>query len=344
MTSVNPLATILVVDDNPENIDVLSGVLNGHYRIKAALNGNVALKIAKVTPKPDLILLDVMMPEIDGYEVCKKLKQDPMTCNIPVIFVTAKTGQTDEEYGFSLGAVDYITKPISPPLVLARIKAQLSLYDQARHMEKLVKERTAELLETRIEIIRRLGRAAEYKDNETGMHVIRMSKYSKLLAEKLSLDETWIDHLYHAAPMHDIGKIGVPDNVLLKPGKLDSDEWTIMKKHCEYGIEIIGEHASPLLHMAREVAFYHHEKWNGTGYPNGLSGEDIPLSARIIAIADVFDALTSVRPYKKAWSVEDAIALIQREAGEHFDPALVPPFIACLPDMLEIMKQYVDDD
>lgn len=344
MKNANQKATILVVDDNPENIDVLSGVLSNRYRIKAAVNGKVAIKIAKAIPKPDLILLDVMMPEIDGYEVCKKLKQDPKTCKIPVIFVTAKTAQKDEEYGFSLGAADYITKPISPPLVLARIKAQLNLYDQSRHMEKLVQERTAELNETRIEIIRRLGRAAEYKDNETGMHVIRMSKYTKLLAEKSSHDTVWIDHLYNAAPMHDIGKIGVPDNVLLKPGKLDYDEWQLIKMHCEYGVEIIGEHASPLLHMAREVALYHHEKWNGEGYPYGLSGEDIPLSARIVAIADVFDALTSERPYKKAWSVKDAIALIQDEAGKHFDPSLVPPFIESLPDIIKIMKQYVDNE
>ena len=342
MTDNNQVATILVVDDNPENIDVLSGVLSSHYRIKAALNGKVAIKIAKTTPKPDLILLDVMMPEMDGYEVCKKLKQDPHTCKIPIIFITAKTGQKDEEQGFSLGAADYITKPISPPLVLARVKAQLNLYDQSRHLEKLVQERTSELSETRIEIIRRLGRAAEYKDNETGMHVIRMSKYTKLLAEKLSDDTVWIDTLYNAAPMHDIGKIGVPDHVLLKPGKLDNEEWQIIKKHCEYGVDIIGEHASPLLHLAREVAFYHHEKWNGTGYPNGLAGTDIPLSARIAAIADVFDALTSVRPYKKAWSVDDAITLIQDEAGKHFDPSLVPLFIECLPDVVNIMQQYVD--
>ena len=337
------MATILVVDDNPENIDVLSGVLSNHYRVKAALNGNVAIKIAKATPKPDLILLDVMMPEMDGYEVCKKIKQDPLTCKIPIIFVTAKTAQQDEEKGFSLGASDYITKPISPPLVLARVKAQLNLYDQSRHLEKLVEERTLELNETRIEIIRRLSRAAEYKDNETGMHVIRMSKYAKLLAEKLSQDPIWVDHLYNAAPMHDIGKIGVPDSILLKPGKLDPDEWEIMKKHCEYGLEIIGEHATPLLHMAREVALYHHEKWNGEGYPYGLVGENIPFSARIVAIADVFDALTSVRPYKKAWSVEDAIGLIKDEAGKHFDPTLVPVFIQCLPDVINIMNLYKDE-
>ncbi|WED21142.1 two-component system response regulator [Vibrio sp. JC009] len=335
-------ATVLVVDDTPENIDVLSEVLKEQYRVKAALNGKIALKIAKATPRPDIILLDVMMPEIDGYEVCKKLKQDPDTCKIPVIFVTAKTATEDEEYGFSVGAADYITKPISAPIVLSRVRTQLSLYDQSRHLEKLVRVRTSELNDTRLEVIRRLGRAAEYKDNETGLHVVRMSKYTQLLARKLSDDEAWIDLLYNAAPMHDIGKIGIPDGVLLKPGKLDADEWATMQKHAEYGAEIIGEHASPLLHMAREVALYHHEKWNGKGYPYGLSGEAIPLTARIIAIADVFDALTSERPYKKAWSVEDALNLIQEEAGEHFDPSLVPLFIECVPDIIEIMQQYAD--
>ncbi|WP_375748646.1 HD-GYP domain-containing protein [Vibrio sp. HN007] len=337
-------STILVVDDTPENIDVLSGILKDQYRVKAALNGKIALKIAKTTPKPDLILLDVMMPEMDGYEVCERLKSDPETSKIPIVFVTAKSEISDEERGFALGASDYITKPVSPPLVLARVKSQLSLYDQSRHLEQLVQVRTAELNETRIEIIRRLGRAAEYKDNETGMHVIRMSKYTKLLAEKMSDDKAWIDLLYNAAPMHDIGKIGVPDKVLLKPGKLDDEEWEIMRRHCEYGAEIIGDHPSPLLNLAKEVAQYHHEKWNGTGYPNGISGLDIPISARIVAIADVFDALTSERPYKKGWPVEKAVQLLKDEAGEHFDPELVPLFIECLPEVLKIKDEYIDSE
>ncbi|MDV7104815.1 two-component system response regulator [Vibrio sp. TH_r3] len=335
-------ASILVVDDTPDNIDILSGVLREHYKVKAALNGKVALKIAKSSPQPDLILLDIMMPDMDGYEVCEHLKRDPETCKIPVIFVTAKSEIQDEERGFALGATDYITKPISPPLVLARVKTQLSLYDQARHLEKLVQTRTAELNETRFEIIRRLGRAAEYKDNETGLHVVRMSKYTKLLAEKVSDNTDWIDLLYNAAPMHDIGKIGIPDRVLLKPGKLDAEEWDTMKQHSSYGGEIIGEHASPLLQLAKEVAIYHHEKWDGTGYPHGLAGTDIPLSARIVAITDVFDALTSVRPYKAAWPMDKVIDLLQEEAGKHFDPSLVPKFLECLPEIIKVRDQHQD--
>lgn len=336
-------ATILVVDDTPENIDVLTGILKQDFKIKAALNGQVALKIANGSHKPDLILLDVMMPEIDGHEVCRQLKRNPDTAHIPIIFVTAKTEVVDEQTGFELGAVDYITKPVSPPIVKARVKAQLALYDQARHLEKLVKERTQELNNTRVEIIRRLGRAAEFKDNETGMHVIRMSWFSRFLAQQIGKDEDWCELLYNAAPMHDIGKIGIPDRVLLKPGKLDKDEWNIMKKHAEYGAEIIGEHPSPLLQLAKEVAITHHEKWDGSGYPNGLKGPDIPLASRIVAIADVFDALTSERPYKKAWSEEDAIGLLKSESGSHFDPDLITPFIECLPKIRQIQAQYKDD-
>ncbi|EWH10415.1 response regulator/phosphatase [Catenovulum agarivorans DS-2] len=335
-------ATILVVDDTPDNIAILSGILKHEYKIKAALTGKLALQIAQGQDKPDLILLDVMMPEMDGYQVCQALKSNPATAHIPIIFVTAKTETQDEQHGFELGAVDYITKPVSPAIVLARVHSQLSLYNQSRHLEALVKERTRELNESRIEIIRRLGRAAEYKDNETGTHVIRMSWFARFLAEAMGQPEEWCELLYNAAPMHDIGKIGIPDRVLLKPGKLDAEEWAIMQKHTQYGVDIIGDHPSPILQLAREVALTHHEKWNGKGYPSGLVGEDIPLSGRIVAIADVFDALTSERPYKKAWSEEQAIALLQEEAGQHFDPQLVPLFIECLPRVREIQQKYKD--
>jgi len=335
-------ATVLVVDDTPENIDVLSGILKPHYRVKAAINGRLALSIAAREPQPDLILLDIMMPEIDGYEVCRRLKTDPLTAAIPVIFVTAKSEVEDEQQGFSLGAVDYITKPVSPPRVLARVRTHLALYDQARHLEALVQERTGQLQETRLEVIRRLGRAAEYKDNETGTHVIRMSWFCRFIAEAMGMPEDWCELLYNAAPMHDVGKIGIPDRILLKPGKLDDMEWQEMQRHAEYGAEIIGEHDSPLLAMAHEIAKNHHEKWDGSGYPRGLRGEDIPLSARIVAVADVFDALTSERPYKKAWTEDEAIALLQREAGAHFDPKLVPLLVQCLPRVREVQEAYRD--
>lgn len=335
-------ATVLIVDDNSDNLDVLSGVLRPFYKVKAAINGELALKVVGAKNKPDIILLDIMMPAMDGYEVCRRLKSDPSTANIPVIFVTAKSETKDEQTGFELGAVDYITKPISVPIVLARVRTQLALYNQQRELEILVKQRTQELEDTRLEIIQRLGCAAEYKDNETGLHVIRMSYYSRLLAEQLQANEEWVELLYNAAPMHDIGKIAIPDRVLLKPGKLDQEEWKIMQTHVNCGVEILGEHDSELLTMAREIALYHHEKYDGSGYPNGASGEDIPLSARIVAIADVFDALTSVRPYKAAWPVEKAVALLEEEAGKHFDPKLVPEFVKCLPRVLEIKDQYMD--
>lgn len=333
---------VLVVDDTPDNIDVIANVLRPHYNVMAAPNGTVALKIAFSDSPPDLILLDVMMPAIDGYQVCRELKSNPTTQHIPVIFVTAKTETVDEEIGFKVGGVDYITKPISPTLLLARVKTHLSLFDQSQLLRALVEERTAEIFETRLEVIRKLGKAAEFKDNETGMHVIRMSYYSKLLAQQIGMDEEWCEVLFQAAPMHDIGKIGIPDAVLLKPGKLDAEEWTEMKRHSEYGAEILGDHPSPIMSMAREVALYHHEKWNGTGYPNGLNGEEIPLSARIVAIADVYDALSSERPYKKAWEESRIIELLESEKGEHFDPKLIPAFFECLPKIREIKVRYRD--
>jgi len=331
---------ILVVDDVPENIDLLSGVLRPLYKVKAALNGERALKIANSEPRPDLILLDVMMPEIDGHEVCRQLKKHSATAKIPIIFVTAKNQEEDEKQGLELGAVDYITKPISPPIVLARVHTQLALYDQNRYLESIVEQRTEQLQQTRLEIIRRLGRAAEFKDNETGLHVIRMSHYSRLLAEALEHGDHWTELIFHASPMHDIGKIGIPDSVLLKPGKLDDDEWNIMRTHPQLGASIIGDHDNELMQMSKEIALSHHEKWDGSGYPNGLKGEQIPLSGRIVAVADVFDALTTERPYKKAWAVSDAVKFIDENSGIHFDPDLVLLFHEVMPEILDIKEQY----
>jgi putative two-component system response regulator len=325
--------TILVVDDTPSNISVLTEILRGDYRVLAAINGEQALKIAGGDPPPDLILLDVMMPGMSGHEVCQRLKAESSTRKIPVIFVTAMNQVEDEAKGFALGAVDYITKPVSPPIVTARVKTQLALYDQ---------NRTSELRHTRLEIIKRLGRAGEYRDNETGMHVIRVAHYCRLLGEAVRMNEEDVDLLFNAAPMHDIGKIGIRDNVLLKPGKLDDDEIKIMQQHVPFGGEIIGEHSDGLLSMARLIALTHHEKWDGTGYHRGLKGEEIPLVGRITSIADVFDALTSVRPYKKAWPVEDAVTLIKREAGTTFDPELVQKFVAILPQILAMREKYSD--
>ena len=338
----SPLATILVVDDTPGNIDILQGILSPAYRVKVAASGARALEIAAQTEAPDLILLDIMMPGMDGYEVIRRLKADPLTRAIPVLFITAKESPEDEQKGFDLGCVDYITKPISAPRVRARVRTHLALRDQNRVLEGLVHERTRELQETRLEIIQRLGRAAEFKDNETGMHVIRMSHASRIIALELGLPEAEAETLLHAAPMHDIGKIGIPDRVLQKPGKLDAEEWAIMRRHPEIGHGIIGGHRSALLKMAAEVALTHHEKWDGSGYPRGLRGEAIPQTGRIVAVADVFDALTSVRPYKPAWPVEAAVGELIKCSGAHFEPRVVDAFLARLPDILAVTAAFGD--
>jgi putative two-component system response regulator len=342
--SANNKQTILIVDDTPENIDLLTAVLDPYYLTKVALNGEKALKIAAGEVKPDLILLDIMMPGISGYDVCQRLKRNSDTHPIPVIFVTAMTEMEDERKGLELGAVDYITKPISPAIVLARVRTHLALYDQTRELERMVALRTAELETTRRQIIRRLGRAAEFKDNETGNHVIRMSHFSRLTAQAMGMSSANIDILFHAAPMHDVGKIGIPDNILLKPGKLDELEWEVMRQHPAMGAQIIGDHKDELLQAARSVALTHHEKWDGSGYPHGLKGAEIPIFGRIVAIADVFDALTSERPYKKAWTVEAAVQMIDEGAGRHFDPGLIQPFKSALPEMLRIKEQYAEEN
>ena len=333
---------ILVVDDAPDNIELLRGVLPTDYKVMAATNGVRALKIAQGNPKPDLILLDIMMPGIDGYEVCSRLKSDPRTSKIPVMFLTTKGETENEKRGLNMGAVDYISKPIKPSIVKARVRTHLELYDQNRQLERKVQERTAELHETRLEITQRLGRAAEYKDNETGLHVIRMGHYVRLIAEALDVGEEWADLIFNAAPMHDVGKIGIPDKILLKPGKLDPDEWVVMKSHAPMGAEILSGGKSGLMKMSESIAMTHHEKWDGSGYPEGLKEENIPLEGRIVAVADVFDALTSERPYKKAWSVEKSVVLIEEESGKHFDPQVALAFITILPDILAIKERFAD--
>ncbi|AUN94489.1 HD domain-containing phosphohydrolase [Pseudazoarcus pumilus] len=320
---------LLLVDDEPSNLHVLREILQEDYRLLFARDGERALQIAR-SSHPDLIVLDVMMPGLTGYEVCRTLKDEAATAPIPVIFVSALAEVGDETRGFDAGGVDYLTKPVSPAVVRARVRTHLKLV------------RVEELVATRLAIVQRLGVAAEYKDDETGRHVIRMSHYSRVLALAAGLGERVADEILHAAPMHDVGKIGIPDAILRKPGKLDADEWKIMASHVEIGARIIGEHETGLLALARRIALCHHEKWDGSGYPAGLAGEDIPIEARIVAIADVFDALTSERPYKHAWPVEEAVALLQRERGRHFDARLVDLFVEHLPEMLEIRARWAD--
>jgi putative two-component system response regulator len=341
MTLSDSRPIVLIIDDAPESIDVLRGVLGAEYRVRAAIRGSVGLDLAQSSP-PDLILLDVMMPEIDGHEVCRRLKANPVTAKIPVIFVTTLSDAASESRGLELGAVDYVTKPYVPSLVRSRVRTHVALHRQSLALEGLVRERTAELLETRLEIIRRLGRAAEYRDNETGMHVLRMSHMARLVGLRMGMSEEQADIILQAAPMHDVGKIGIPDRILLKPGPLDADEWAIMKTHPVIGAEIIGDHASDLMQTARVIALGHHERWDGRGYPRGLGGEDIPRVVRVVAIVDVFDALLSVRPYKRAWTIDEALDKVKSESGHHFEPACVTALLDVLPECIALRNRYGD--
>ncbi|MDC8830748.1 response regulator [Alteromonas gilva] len=330
MQTLAPKPTLLIVDDESANLRVLKHILHDDYVLAFAKSGPEALRVAEAQ-LPDLILLDVMMPGMTGFDVCEKLKANAITRAIPVIFVTALSEDNDEAQGFAVGAVDYIAKPISPAVVRARVNTHISLV------------RADELKRTRLQVVQRLGRAAEYKDNETGMHVLRMSHFSKVLALAYGFNEEQAETLLHAAPMHDIGKIGIPDHIMLKPGKLTTEEFDVMKTHPLIGAEILGEADSELLRIAKSVALTHHEKWDGSGYPKGLSGTDIPVEGRIVAVADVFDALTSKRPYKEAWTVEKTLALMKSESGKHFEPRLIELLEENLPQILDIKERWKED-
>ncbi len=340
--------TVLVVDDTPENIDVLKGILSDSYRVKAAIDGEKALKICAKSP-PDLILLDVMMPEMDGYEVCRRLKADSATRSIPVIFVTAKNEVEDETHGFLVGGADYITKPVSPPLVRARVNTHLALYDQNRALETQVRERTQEIRElnreieeTQKEVVFTMGAIGETRSKETGQHVKRVAKYSRLFAIHYGLPEAEAELIKMASPMHDIGKVGIPDSILNKPGRFTPEEFEIMKTHAELGYEMLCHSNRPILKAAATLAHQHHEKWNGQGYPHGLAGEEIHIYGRITAIADVFDALGSDRCYKKAWPDEKIFDLLHAERGEQFEPKLVDIFFEHLDEFLAIRDTHRD--
>lgn len=357
--------TILVVDDTPDNIALLSALLKDKYKVKVATNGVKALQIATVPPYPDLVLLDVMMPEMDGHEACRRLKASPETAEIPVIFLTAKIQPEDEELGLSLGAVDYITKPISPPIVLARVATQLNLKrarqllkEQNRNLEEMVAARTRQLAQMQEAIIIAMASLAETRDNETGNHIRRTQGYMRALAQQLRthprfsdvLTEENIELLCKSAPLHDLGKVGVPDSILLKPGKLDPDEFEIMKLHTVYGRDAILAverqlgGSNSFLTFAREIAYSHQEKWDGSGYPLGLAGDAIPPSARLMAVADVYDALISRRVYKPAYSHEEALSMMSEQRGRHFDPDILDAFLQVEQRFREIALQYSDDE
>ena len=357
MAAIQP--TILIVDDTPENLSVLGELLQSCYRVRAANSGRRALQIAHGSPQPDLILLDVMMPEMDGFDVLAQLRGHPATQHIPVIFVTAMDGTEDEERGLDNGAVDYITKPIRPAIVLARVRSQLELKlardilrDQNSYLESEVARRMAENQIIQDISILALARLAEIRDPETGNHLRRTQEYVRALGQALCqhprfsgfLDDTTINALAKSAPLHDIGKVGIPDHILLKPGPLTPEEWVIMKTHAKLGSDAIAQAEQDaseqveFLALAKEIAHSHHEKWNGSGYPDGLAGDAIPIAARLMALADVFDALICKRVYKSAISFDEARNIITRDSGSHFDPDIVTAFT----DNFERFKAIAD--
>ncbi len=344
-------ARILIVDDEPGNIELLRQVLDqsGYPNIKTTSDPREVLSIYKEFD-PDILLLDLRMPHMDGFAVMEQLKEfNKGNTYCPILILTAEQGNEICLKALNSGGRDFMGKPINLLEMLTRVRNLLETYllqkkvrNQNLILEEKVKERTKELNNTRLSVIQKLGRAAEYRDNETGNHVIRMSRYSALLAKKVGLNEKHCDLILNAAPMHDIGKIGIPDSILLKPGKLDHAEWQIMKTHVAIGAEILADDESELLQMAQKMALQHHEQFSGSGYPNGLKGEEIAIEARIITTSDIFDALTSERPYKKAWSVEDAINEMESKSGLILDPKLVTAFKEILPDVLKIKAQFSD--
>jgi len=358
-------ALLMIVDDVAENLLVLGELLQGAgYRVKVANSGHAALRGASQEPRPSLILLDIMMPELDGYEVLLQLRETPATRDIPIIFLTALDDPRDEERGLELGAADYITKPIKPAVVLARVRAQLLakqardwLHDQNAVLEAEVARRMAENEQTQTVSIRALAHLAEIRDPETGNHILRTQGYVRLIASRLidhprfaaTLSERYIELLARSAPLHDIGKVGVPDYILQKPGKLTPDEWAIMKTHARLGAEAIElaeldiDEPVEFLALAKEITRWHHEKWDGSGYPDGLAGDAIPLSARLMALADVFDALISRRVYKPPMPFAVARDIIAAERGRQFDPDVTDAFLAGFDEFAAIAQRYRDD-
>ncbi len=356
---------VLVVDDTADNLMLMNNLLKDLYKVKVANSGERALQIVAAAEPPDLILLDIMMPGMDGFEVCRTLKANPESAAIPVIFLTAKVAVEDEELGFSLGAVDFISKPISPPVLLARVKTQLAmkshvdfLRDNNAFLQAEVEKRTRDIMAIQDVTILAMASLAETRDSDTGNHIRRTQHYVRLLAKQLQtqpkfaplLSDETIELLYKSAPLHDIGKVGIPDRILLKPGKFEGNEFDIMKTHTTLGWNAItyAENAlgAPVafLRLAKEIALYHQEKWDGSGYPEGLRGEEIPLSARLMALADVYDALISRRIYKEGMSHDKARTIILQGAGSHFDPDIVAAFVAVEQGFIEIARRYADSD
>lgn len=359
-----PSATVLIVDDQPENLDLFSGLLMPHYRVLAANSGQRALRLMRGDTLPDLILLDVMMPGMDGYEIFDRLRAEPRTAQIPVIFVTAMDSIESQLRGLDAGAVDYITKPIVPPVLLARVRNQLELKRARDRLAELnqgleaeVRRRTRENDLIQLVGIRALAHLAEVRDPETGNHILRTQGYVQTLAQDLRdhprfsarLTDHYIDLLTRSAPLHDIGKVGIPDSILFKPGKLTSEEWVVMKTHAQIGAQAIERAESDVadqvefLALAKEIARWHHEKWDGSGYPDGLAGDAIPVSARVMALADVFDALITPRVYKPPMSLDEAREIITTGRGSHFDPDMADAFLSHFDQFATIAERYDED-
>lgn len=358
-------ATILVVDDTPDNLSLMSALLKDTYKVKVANSGDKALRYVQGDSKPDLILLDIMMPGLSGYDVIQELKSNSDTRDIPVIFLTAMSAAEDEKKGLEMGAADYITKPISPPIVLARVKTQLEnkaaadfLRNKSDYLEAEVTKRTRELAAIQDVTILAMASLAETRDSDTGNHIRRTQYYVKLLAQKLKMhDRFWfflndqtIDMLFKSAPLHDIGKVGIPDRILLKPGRFTPEEFEIMKNHTTLGRDAI-QHAEnqlgmsvEFLQLAKEIAYFHQEKWDSSGYPDGIGGDDIPISARLMAVADVYDALISRRVYKEGIPHEKAVGIIIESKGSHFDPDVVDAFVELAEEFRAIASRFVDSD
>ncbi|MBL4607244.1 MAG: response regulator [Pseudomonadales bacterium] len=346
-------AKILIVDDEKANISLLEQILltAGYSNIIGCQDPYQASRLYQEQDS-DLILLDLNMPGKSGYEVMEQLKKETNSSELPPILVlTAQGYQDSRQKALDSGARDYVTKPFHINELLSRVRNLLEVLMANKYMrhqnellEKEVQLRTVALHDSRLQIVRRLGRAAEYRDNETGLHIIRMSKMAALIGSAAGMSDSETDLLLNAAPMHDIGKIGIPDHILLKPGKLDIDEFKIMKTHTQIGADILSGDDSELLLMAKKIALSHHEKWDGSGYPANLKGKEIPLEGRVTALADVFDALTSKRPYKNAWTVEDSVSLIKEQSGKHFEPSLVNIFIEQLPNIVAIKSQHAEPE
>lgn len=363
---------VMIVDDEPVNIKVVRKYLKmaGYCDIIETSRASSTLSMV-AEQLPDILLLDIMMPEVSGLEILEDLRKTESGRSIPVVILTAMDDRETKARALDLGASDFLTKPVDPLELTARVRNTLqikrnqdALRNHAEELDRLVAQRTAELAQSRLEVIHCLGRAAEFRDNDTGHHVVRVGRYAGLIAKELGLEKETVDLIEHAAPLHDAGKIGIPDSILLKPGRLEPSEFEIIKQHCEFGHQIVGDidrdewkelsvhtevgakimevGTSPILQMAASIAATHHEKWDGTGYPSGLAGEDIPLEGRITAVADVFDALSSERPYKKAFPLEECLRILEEGRGQHFDPTVLDAFFACRDDVIQVMCYYAD--